>query len=164
MGIFSKNEREDIVQALDPERLEAEIRATMPISQATRRLMLEQPQITAEDLGRITAEAVKKSHDETAKAITDLGIKAAARVDRLNQIKIEADALAAACLDLAAKYRAKGEAEADIIERTARENNEARDIVEAMVKKIEQPDDKTDETKTNDETSIEQPGAKKFLR
>ena len=89
------------------------------------------------DLGRITADAVRASHEEAAKAITELGLLAVERVKKLDQMKVEAEDLAQACLDLAAQYRSKGDRDAEVIETTHRLNDEARQVIEDMRKKLE---------------------------
>jgi hypothetical protein len=102
------------------------------------RASLEQPQITSDDLGRITADAIKTSHEAVAAAITSLGVELAENVRRIEILKTSSEATIKACLDAAEEYRAKGRADAERIETASRMNDEVRDAVDSMRKKIEQ--------------------------
>jgi hypothetical protein len=141
------------------ERLETEIRRVMPLhddqqhprdlderfgdapviepvqSQASQ--MLEQTQITAIDLGRMTGEAIKQSGESVAEALTTLSTALAANVDRLDIVKTEADATLKGILSLIDKCREKAKTNAALVEQAAKVNQEARDMVDAMRKRID---------------------------
>lgn len=130
--------------------LEAEIRATAPQIRELRgrevqasdyappavRAMLEQPQVTAEDLGRITAEAINADYEEAAKALAELGKMLSERIAALDKLRQDAQIALRDCLDTAQSYREAGRRHAERIESTAAMTAEVRDTCEAMRKKL----------------------------
>lgn len=125
-------------------QLEEDIRNTMPpvrpalvdFSPPPRREMLEQPMVTAEDLGRITAEAIATAHETAALSLAELGKELAERVTAINQLKLDAEAALKDCLDVAEQYRAAGKLAAEQVERTAALTAEVRETCDAMKKKL----------------------------
>jgi hypothetical protein len=97
---------------------------------------LEQPMVTADDLGKITAEAVKTSYEETAKAIASLGVEAAKRVTEIEQLKAKQEELSKACLELADQYRKEGEKQAKAIADASTHLDACRDWIGEMRKKL----------------------------
>lgn len=137
MGVFSKTTKAEPFK-FDPDKLEAEILATMPkpVIARDRELMIEQPQVTAEDLGRITAEAIKVAHEAAANALDALGKEIGERVRRIEQLKSDSLKQVEDCKELAEKHRDAGKLMSAQVESAAADMAEARDMIEAMRKKI----------------------------
>jgi hypothetical protein len=97
---------------------------------------LEVPMVTAEDLGRITAEAITVAHEAASAALAELGKELAERMKSIDKLRADADTALKDCLDTAQAYRDAGKAAADQIKLTAALTNEVRETCEAMRKKI----------------------------
>lgn len=123
------------VAPFDVSTLEQEVRDTMPGSYAPS-TQTEQPQVTAEDIGRITAEAITAAHEAAANALTELGKELADRMRLIDQLKIDSDAALKDCLDTAENYRKAGVKAAEQIKTTSALTEEVRNTCEAMRKKI----------------------------
>ena len=122
------------VTPFDVSSLEQEIRDTMPTHR--NQALLEQPQVTAEDIGRITAEAIATAHEAAATALTELGKELADRMSLIDQLKIDAEAALKDCLDTAQRYRDAGVKASEQIKTTSALTAEVRDTCDAMRKKI----------------------------
>lgn len=99
-------------------------------------LMIEQPMVSAEDLGRITAEAIKTAHESAAKSLDDLGKEIAERVNRIEQIKAQSLQQIDDCKELARQHRDAGNLMSMQVESASADLTEARDLIDAMRKKI----------------------------
>jgi hypothetical protein len=143
MGLFSKNGRNDGEVPFDVNALEEEVMSALPkhsrnldpIDYAPTPRVAKAP--TAEDIGKVTAEAIKLSHEVAAEALTKLGTELAERVHQIELLKIDADETLKACLDLAEKYREKGRLDGAAVIETARLNAEAKLMIDEMRKRLE---------------------------
>ena len=126
---FTRRDTSDIIP-FDVSSLEKDIRDTMP------RRNQEQRQVSAEDIGKITAEAIAAAHEAAASALTELGKELADRISLIDQLKVDADNALKDCLDTAQRYRDAGTKAAEQIKTTSALTAEVRDTCEAMRKKI----------------------------
>ena len=145
LNILKRNNSETNREPFDINQLEDDIRDTMPrlrpatlmqVQYEPVQEMLEQPQITAADLGKITAESVAKQYECAAEAVAKLGSELSDQINKIERIKLEAQDAMKACLEVAEMYREKGRTSAIEIERTSTLTNEVRDTCDAMRSKI----------------------------
>lgn len=99
-------------------------------------VLLEQPMVSAEDLGRITGEAIKAAHEAAATALDTLGKEIAERIARIEQLKAQSLQQIKDCQELAAQHRDAGKLMSVQVESAAADMAEARDMIEAMRKKV----------------------------
>lgn len=126
-------------EPFDVRKLEEDISDVIPRRQRDVPLpmpMLEQPQVSAEDLGRITAEAIKAAHESAASSLDKLGKEIAERIARIEQLKAQALQQIEDCKELAEKHRDAGKTMSIQVESAAADMAEARDMIEGMRKKI----------------------------
>ena len=97
---------------------------------------LEPPPITAEDIGKITAEAVATDHEAIAQAIATLGTELASEMAAIDKLKLDVDVTLKDIMALTEHCREMGKVRAEKIASAAKHNAEVRDLVEAMRKKI----------------------------
>jgi ribosomal protein L18 len=98
-----------------------------------------QPKLaTAEDLGHITADAIKSSHEAVAEALSVLAAELADNVRKIELLKKNAEDSMKMCLDIAERAREKGKNDAERIEAAHNRNNEIRKTIEMMREKLEE--------------------------
>jgi hypothetical protein len=92
--------------------------------------------VSAEELGRITADAVKAAHESAVKALEDLCSDIAQRVSAIEQLKADSLNQIEECKELANQYRESGNMMAAKVEHATAELKEARELIESIRKKI----------------------------
>jgi hypothetical protein len=132
MAVFRNNVTP--LPPIDLDRMESEIRAEKlpPVN-------YDPPQLTktaAEDIGRITADAIAASHEAAAVALAELGKELAAHIAQIDTLKLAADEALKDCLDVAQSYREAGIKSSAKIERTSQLVAEVRDLCKTLKTKI----------------------------
>jgi hypothetical protein len=150
---FDKRLREEGRPPFDVKALEDEIRDTMSLQ--TRYYNDDAPKLwtpvtvrhdlavqitsqpTAEDLGKITAEAVKADHDEMIESLYNLGQELESQVRQIEEvIKLENQKMQADIKELIEQCREQGKLHALKIEAKARDLAESRAVLEELRGKI----------------------------
>lgn len=99
-------------------------------------VLIEQPMVSAEDLGRITAEAIRQAHGGIITALEGLGKDMVARVEQLDQLKAQCQQQLDDIKELIAHYNDAGKEMSLRVENTGNDLNDARDTIEALREKI----------------------------
>jgi len=99
--------------------------------------LLEQPQITAGDLGRVTGEAVQKAHEATSKSLEELGKAIMQRMEAIDALRVQMVEQLKEIRELADTHRDAGKEMSLKIELATNEMVEARDLIDSMRKKIQ---------------------------
>ncbi len=138
--------RREETKPFDVTQLEREVRDAMPPLRAIPPpeqfptplppLEIEPKQVSAEDLARITGEAVRAAHETAAKSLDDLCKDAAERVERIEQLKAIALKQIQECRELAEVYREQGRLSALQIETTQNDLSEMRETIDLLRNKI----------------------------
>lgn len=92
-----------------------------------------------DDVGRLTAEAIVRAYEETAKEVEDMGRELTDRIKRLDETKAEALAVLAEIKETAAAFRETGKRVFLEIEDCSMMNAEVRRTCNAMKEKIATP-------------------------
>jgi len=92
--------------------------------------------VSAEELGKITADAVKTVHQSAVKALEDLCADIEQRVSAIEQLKADSLNQIEECRELANQFRESGNMMAAKVEHATAELKEARELIESIRKKI----------------------------
>jgi len=95
-----------------------------------------EPEITSEDLGRITADVIKAAHEEAATALEALGKEIQQRMVQIETLKMQAIQQIIDCKDLAEQHRERGKHMSTQVEMAAMDLGEAKDLIDSMRNKI----------------------------
>jgi len=149
MGIFSKTSKPGpafIPMPLDVTQIDEEINSWhTPVpslqyqdqpSDWSRKDGLARIERVAEDIGRITAEAIKADHEAAAVALEALGTDIVDRVSRIEVLKLQSQEMLKEINRLADKHREAGQQHASQVESTATDLAEARQMIDEMRKKM----------------------------
>jgi ABC-type phosphate transport system auxiliary subunit len=99
---------------------------------------IDQPVNAADQIGRITGEAISAAHEAAAIALAELGKELAERIRQIDALKMDADLALKDCLDVAQHYREAGQEASREIALTTKLTAEVRETCTAIRKKIEQ--------------------------
>lgn len=133
MSMFDSRRRANSLahrEPFDVSQLEDEVRATMPT-------IVPQPAYPAEDLGRITAEAIASQHEAAAQALSALGTELAERIRKIEQLKADAEIALKDCLETAQRYRDEGKRAATQIEEAAELTKEVRETCATLGRRLD---------------------------
>lgn len=150
MNFTRRTRQQQLGPPFDVNTLEEEIRSVMPTRPALATVeylprnyepesqleTLEQPQVTAQDLGKITAEAIGVAHEAAAASLASLGKELADRMAAIEKLKLEMQEAMKSCLDVAEQYRSSGKLASDQIEKTSALTAEVVDVCTSMRKKL----------------------------
>lgn len=149
MGIFSKTSNpvpEFVPMPLDVTQIDEEISSWhTPVptlqyqdqpSDWSRKDDLARIERITEDIGRITAEAIKADHEAAAAALEALGTDIVDRVRRIEVLKFQSQEMLEEINRLADKHREAGLHHASQVESTATDLAEARQMIDEMRKKM----------------------------
>ena len=91
---------------------------------------------TTEDIGKITAEAVKANHEQAAKALETLGQEIVFQVSQIEQLKMTSQKMLEEIKEMVEAYRDQGKSHALQIEAKATDLADVRTKIDEMRRKI----------------------------
>lgn len=141
MNMLRRKPKMPEVSPFDVRTLEEEISEVMRLQPYIPPAYIEPepvPEVTAEDLGRITAEAIKQAHEAAAQSLESLGKDLIDMVNRVEKIKLQALAQLEELKELAEQQRDAGKLMSIKVEGAANDLSNMRTLIDDMRDKIKQ--------------------------